>query len=123
VPNLEELSLTDLNPDHLTRLLHTLELLRLTTLALNLPEQDFAAVPEQDFMGVVQMIAGSCCPHLHRQPPSPSQQSTPCTSLRSNARRPRFKLDFSHIRDPEVICSVLLKTIALPLMNTDTEET
>ncbi|KAJ7349994.1 hypothetical protein DFH08DRAFT_807319 [Mycena albidolilacea] len=92
----------NLDPDHLTRLLHTLELPRLTTLALDLPEQDFAAVPEQDLTGM---------------------HSTPCASLRSNSRRPRFELDFSHIRDPEVICGVLLETIALPLMNTDAEET
>ncbi|KAJ7793755.1 hypothetical protein B0H14DRAFT_2925597 [Mycena olivaceomarginata] len=58
---------------------------RLTTLALDLPEQDFAAVPEQDFTGVVQMIAG--------------------------------------VLPSTVICGVLLETIALPLTNTDAEET
>ncbi|KAJ7300645.1 hypothetical protein DFH08DRAFT_979492 [Mycena albidolilacea] len=37
VPDLEELSLTDLDLDHLTHLLHMLELPWLTTLALDLP--------------------------------------------------------------------------------------
>ncbi|KAJ7302032.1 hypothetical protein DFH08DRAFT_978259 [Mycena albidolilacea] len=132
VPDLEELSLTDLDLDHLTHLLHMLELPWLTTLALDLPEQDFAAVPQQDFTGVVppivlhlvvQMIAGVLPSTFAPAAPSPSQHSIPCASLRSNARRPHFELDFSYIRDPEVICGVLLETIALPLTNTDAEET
>ncbi|CAK5284120.1 unnamed protein product [Mycena citricolor] len=44
VPGLEELSLTDLDPDHLARLLPALELPRLSTLALDLPDQDFTSV-------------------------------------------------------------------------------
>ncbi|KAJ7832170.1 hypothetical protein B0H14DRAFT_2803584 [Mycena olivaceomarginata] len=136
VPDLEELSLTDLDPDHLTRLLHTLELPRLTTLALDLPEQDFAAVPEQDFTGVVQMIAGVLPSTVAPAAPLPiaalhtlriiALECTPAALaalLRALVSLSVLELDFSHIRDPEVICGVLLETIALPLTNTDAEET
>ncbi|KAJ7816942.1 hypothetical protein B0H14DRAFT_1391018 [Mycena olivaceomarginata] len=136
VPDLEELSLTDLDPDHLTRLLHTLELPRLTTLALDLPEQDFAAVPEQDFTGVVQMIAGVLPSTVAPAAPLPiaalhtlriiALECAPAALaalLRALVSLSVLELDFSRIRDPEAICGVLLETIALPLANADAEET
>ncbi|KAF7346596.1 F-box domain-containing protein [Mycena sanguinolenta] len=134
VPALEELSLTDLDPDHLSRLLHTLELPRLTTLALDLPEQDFAAVPEQDFTGVVEMIAG-VSPTTALAPPLTiaalhtlriiALECAPtalAALLRALVSLSVLELDFGRIRDPEVIFRVLLETIPLPLP-TDSEET
>ncbi|KAJ7244995.1 hypothetical protein B0H12DRAFT_793866 [Mycena haematopus] len=136
VPALEELCLTDLDPDHLTRLLHTLELPRLTTLALDLPEQDFATVPEQDFTSAVEMIAG-----VSPSMPAPSlpiaalhtlriialecSPAALAALLRALVSLSVLELDFGRIRDPDAICSVLLETIPLPplLGTVDSDQT
>ncbi|KAF8171936.1 hypothetical protein K438DRAFT_1851927 [Mycena galopus ATCC 62051] len=130
VPALEELSLTDLDPEHLIRLLHTLELPRLATLALDLPEQDFAAVPEQDFTGVVEMIAGvspSPLPiaalHTLRIIALECAPAALAALLRALVSLSVFELDFARIRDPDAICGVLLETIQLPPAPLDNEET
>ncbi|KAJ6508483.1 hypothetical protein C8R45DRAFT_1168635 [Mycena sanguinolenta] len=135
VPALEELSLTDLDPDHLIRLLPTLELPRLATLALDLPEQDFAAAPEQDFTGVVEMIAGVSHSIAAPAPPLPiatlhtlrimALECAPtalAVLLRALVSLSVLELDFGRIRDPEVIFRVLLETIPLP-PSAESEET
>lgn len=46
LPRLQELSLTDLDPDHLCRLLERLKIPAVKTLTLDLPDQDFTAFVE-----------------------------------------------------------------------------
>ncbi|KAJ7781701.1 hypothetical protein DFH07DRAFT_1017124 [Mycena maculata] len=123
VPALEELSLTDLDPDHLARLLRTLELPRLTTLSLDLPEQDFT--------GVVEMLAGvsPSSTALISVPVSPlpiAALHTLCitalecapaalaTFLRALVGLTVLEFDFARINDAKAICDVLLESIALP---------
>ncbi|KAJ7625353.1 hypothetical protein DFH06DRAFT_1104137 [Mycena polygramma] len=127
VPALEELSLTDLDPDHLARLLPTLELPRLSTLALDLPEQDFT--------GVVEMIAGvvaAPASTAHRLMSSPAPplpiaalhtlritalECAPAalaTLLRALAALCVLELDFGRVRNPNAICDVLLESVPLP---------
>ncbi|KAF7364994.1 F-box domain-containing protein [Mycena venus] len=120
VPALEELSLTDLDPDHLARLLRTLELPRLATLALDLPEQDAAGAPAQDFTGVVQMIAGAAPPlpiaalHTLRITALECAPAALAALLRALVSLSVLELDFARVRDPETVCDVLLETIPLP---------
>jgi hypothetical protein len=131
VPALEELSLTDLDPDHLARLLRTLELPRLATLALDLPDQDFTAV--------VQMIAGispsetalSSSPapplaiaglHTLRITALECDSSALGALLRALAGLCVLELDFARVRDPDAICGVLLESVALPVGASSPEE-
>ncbi|KAJ6462031.1 hypothetical protein C8R47DRAFT_1225658 [Mycena vitilis] len=130
VPALEELSLTDLDPDHLARLLPTLELPRLSTLALDLPEQDFT--------GVVEIIAGVvAAPALsaHRLMSSPAPPlpiaalhtlritalecapSALATLLRALAALCVLELDFGRVRNPNAIYDVLLESVPVPQEN------
>jgi hypothetical protein len=132
VPALEELSLTDLDPDHLARLLPTLELPRLATLALDLPDQDFT--------GVVQMMAGvSALPALISAP-APSLPIAALHTLRITALECEpaalaallralialcvLELDFARVRNPNAVGDVLLESLPLPLNmeNTGSEE-
>ncbi|KAK7048557.1 F-box domain-containing protein [Favolaschia claudopus] len=118
MPALEDLELTDLDPDHLTRLLHTLELPRLATLSLDLPEQDLITPsPVQDFSSAVELMAiQSPYAALHTL----HITALDCASfafaafLRALVSLSVLKLDFSRIRDPNAICDVLLDTILLP---------
>ncbi|KAJ7486094.1 hypothetical protein B0H11DRAFT_1137929 [Mycena galericulata] len=120
VPALEELSLTDLDPDHLARLLGTLELPRLATLALDLPEQDFT--------GAVELMAGML-PSTTAPAASPLPiaalhtlriTALECTStalgalLRALVGLSVLELDFARICDPDAIGDVLLDSIARP---------
>ncbi|KAJ7677431.1 hypothetical protein B0H17DRAFT_112823 [Mycena rosella] len=127
VPALEELSLTDLDPDHLSRLLRTLELPRLATLALDLPEQDFT--------GVVEMIAGVGTPVASPAPPLPiaalhtlritaleCDPAALAALLRALATLCVLELDFARVRDPDAICDVLLECVALRLDAAPAEE-
>ncbi|KAJ7147167.1 hypothetical protein C8R43DRAFT_890250 [Mycena crocata] len=127
VPALEELSLTDLDPDHLKRLLRTLELPRLATLALDLPDQDFTSV--------VEMIAGVYTP----SPPTAALISSPAPPLpiaalhtlritalecapaalaallRALVALCVLELDFTRVRDPKATCDVLMESVPLPM--------
>ncbi|KAJ6525224.1 hypothetical protein DFH09DRAFT_1416558 [Mycena vulgaris] len=124
VPALEELSLTDLDPDHLARLLRTLELPRLATLVLDLPEQDFT--------GVVEMIAGVAAAAAPAagllSSPAPSLPIAALHTLRITALECApaalgallralvtlrvLELDFARVRDPDAVCAVLLESTA-----------
>ncbi|KAJ7095697.1 hypothetical protein B0H15DRAFT_826684 [Mycena belliarum] len=123
VPTLEELSLTDLDPDHLTRLLRTLELPRLTTLALDLPQQD--DLPDQDFTGVVELIAGRAALPSAPAPAPPlpiaalhtlritALECAPAALrglLRALAALRVLELDFARVRDPDAVCDVLFES-------------
>ncbi|KAJ7132970.1 hypothetical protein C8R46DRAFT_653464 [Mycena filopes] len=128
VPALEELSLTDLDPEHLVRLLRTLELPRLATLTLDLPDQDYT----QDYTSVVEMIAGvatvgTTSPAVlpAAQLPTASLHTLRITALecapaalgallRGLTSLRVLELDFTRIRSPGAICEVLLETITPP---------
>ncbi|KAJ7784348.1 hypothetical protein B0H16DRAFT_1356329 [Mycena metata] len=140
VPALEELSLTDLDPEHLARLLYTLELPRLRTLTLDLPDQDYA----QDYTGVVEMIAGvptvavSAGASTNAFPaaklPIAALHTLRITALecapaalgavlRRLTSLRVLELDFTRIRSPSAICDVLLETVAPSSdANADSEE-
>ncbi|KAJ7713846.1 hypothetical protein B0H14DRAFT_3635718 [Mycena olivaceomarginata] len=122
VPDLEELSLTDLDPDHLTRLLHTLELPRLTLSRSISPSRILLQCPEQDFTGVVQMIAGVLPSTVAPAAPLPiaALHTLRIIALRMRAGRARGAPPRPRV---PAICGVLLETITLPLANADAEET
>ncbi|KAJ7451549.1 hypothetical protein FB451DRAFT_1566079 [Mycena latifolia] len=115
VPALEELSLTDLDPDHLARLLRTLELPRLATLALDLPDQDFTPA--------VELMAGvDCAASLVPAPPLAlaalhtlriaALECAPAALgalLRALVALRVLELDFARVREPEAVCAVLLE--------------
>lgn len=132
MPSLEELSLTDLDPDHLSRLLRTLSLPHLATLALDLPEQDFTGGPDQDFTGVVEIMAGVSSPapplpisalHTLRITALECAPAALAALLRALVSLRVLELDFARVRDPNAICGVLLETVALPFNTDSTEET
>ncbi|KAJ7195492.1 hypothetical protein GGX14DRAFT_676749 [Mycena pura] len=119
VPALEELSLTDLDPEHLACVLRTLELPRLATLALDLPEQDFTAAVELIAGVPAAPTASSPSPlplgalHTLRITALECAPSALAALLRALAALRVLELDFTRIRDPHAICDVLLDSTAL----------
>ncbi|KAJ7069568.1 hypothetical protein C8F01DRAFT_976582 [Mycena amicta] len=126
VPTLEELSLTDLDPEHLATMLRTLELPRLITLSMDLPEQDFT--------GVVQLMTGTS--PLHKSPPLPlaglhtlrisaleCQVGALAALIRGVSALRVLELDFSRISSRQTVCDVLLETTVVRNDNEDADKT
>nr|GAT48355.1 predicted protein [Mycena chlorophos] len=113
VPTLEELSLTDLDPEHLTTMLRTLELPHLATLSMDLPEQDFTAA--------VRLIASPLSPlplaalHTLRISALECTQADALAALIRGVVGLRvLELDFSRIGGAkEAICEVFFETVVV----------
>ncbi|KAJ7643939.1 hypothetical protein FB45DRAFT_1114428 [Roridomyces roridus] len=108
VPELLELHLTDLDPDHLARLLRTLELPRLATLSLDLPEQDFTNVVEI-FATTPSLPIASL--HTLRITALECAPAALTALLRALVGLSVLELDFARVRDPNAICNAMLETI------------
>ncbi|KAF7298833.1 F-box domain-containing protein [Mycena indigotica] len=109
VPTLEELSLTDLDPEHLTTMLKTLDLPHLTTLSMDLPDQDYTSamqlLTEESECPPIQ-LAGL---HTLRIAALECQAEILAKLIRAASALRVLELDFSAISPRHVLLDILFE--------------